>query len=453
MQLFNDDLTETSFIGRYRMIEKLGAGAMGVVFKCHDAELDRDVAVKTIIIPRDVLSQEDEQRLRTFSMEARIAAILSHPNITAIYDIGSHQDTRYFVMEYVEGTSLLDLVRSGEAMGLDDKLRLVSSIARAMNYAHKRKVVHRDIKPANIMISAAGEPKIMDFGIAKLHGGSLIGIDEMNAMFGSPQYMSPEQIRGGDVGPASDIFSLGVTTYEFVTGRRPFSGDSLENILMAVLSADPPPPSVLDPNIPKELDEIVMKAMEKDPERRFGNAGAFSDAVELLINKLERTSEANRQKAMANKQVIHWLKSQYLLFSDFEDEEIVEIFKLAGRESYKAGDVIFKEGTAGNRMFVIVEGAVQIIKGAPSGDESVEMVTLRPGGCFGEMAIIDGSPRSATAMAAEDVALISINEAVLRIKNPELCVKLYKNLASIIADNLRKTSEMVYRKTAKKAGG
>jgi len=443
---FNDDLTENQVIGRYRVVGRLGAGAMGIVYKCHDADLDRFVAVKTITMARAGLLPEDEQRLRTFYMEARIAAKLSHPNICAIYDIGFSSDTRYFVMEYVEGTTLQELIKKGSDTPLNEKITILSTIARAMNYAHKRKVVHRDIKPANIMISSYNEPKIMDFGIAKLQGGALIGLDEVSAVFGSPQYMSPEQIEGKEAHAASDIFSLGVLSYEFLTGKKPFNGNTVEDILMSVLTAVPPPPATLNQALPKELDDIVMKALSKDAAARHASAGDFSDEMEILLNGLEKAPEEIRLKAQANKSVINWLKSEYMLFSDFSDEEIVEIFKLASREVYKVGEVIFQEGTAGNRMFIIVEGKVQIIKGNPTGNDSIEMVTLKPGSCFGEMAIIDSSPRSATAIAVENVSLVSISEAVLRINNPELCLKLYRNLASIVAENLRKASERLYRK-------
>lgn len=456
-------------LGRYLVLEKLGSGAMGVVYKAFDEKLERHVAIKTFSLAgmkhasvapssnaetRDLPSKQKTVRLETasdpvkeessvsgatlelFLEEAKIAAKLTHPNICGIYDIGSVEDVNFFVMEYVEGDTLETLIASGADIPLPDRLSILSKLARAIHYAHVSGVVHRDIKPANIIIRHDGEPKIMDFGIAKLHTGKLIGRSNVSGIFGTPLYMSPEQIRGDEVDGRSDIFSLGVVAYRFITGHQPFDGKTLEEIFKNILNRRPAPPSSIAEDIPADLDRILLNAMEKDREKRYRLGNELSDALQLSLNDIEHGAEVVSETTAENKDIIRSLKRKYIFFADFHDEEIVAIFSMARKERFKAGETIFKEGVLGNKFYIAISGRISVFKSQKAG-ESMEIRTLKEGDCFGEMAIIDNSPRSATAQAMTDVSVLAINDAVLRTNYPQLSIKLYRNLAGIVSEKLR----------------
>jgi len=429
-------------LGRYKITKEIGRGSMGVVYLAHDSAIDRVVAVKTIKTSDPNMHMSQKETVEVFLKEAKIAGRLTHRNITSIYDIGEDRGTNFFVMEYVEGENLEDLIVQRKTIPLVEKLRIISDIARTLHYAHMRAVIHRDIKPANIMILKNKEPKIMDFGVARFLAGPVADKIEQGRIFGTPHYMSPEQISGGVVDRRSDIFSLGVLAYEFISHIKPFDGESLQKVLLAIVNSTPTPLTFHDRSLPKELDEIMLHALKKKKEERFSYANQFADALELLVSKMESSSSRYYGKPIAYEKlkVINSLKRNYLFFSDFEEEEIMEIFKLSAKEGFKPGEVIFEEGSRGNKMFIIIEGRVRIVSRNKAGVD-IEISVLSDGDCFGEMAILDNSHRSATAVALEETVVVSINEIVLRVTRPELCLKLYKNIASIVAEKLRRADQ------------
>jgi len=434
-------------LGRYEIVGELGRGAMGVVYKGHDTIIDRPVAVKTISGADPGSPLSSEETIGVFFKEAKIAGKLSHPNITAIYDIGKDRDANFFVMEYVEGDTMENRIERRAPLPLTEKLRIIATTARTLHYAHMRGVVHRDIKPSNIMILSNNEPKIMDFGVAKLKSGEWMTNIEEGRIFGTPHYMSPEQVKGEELDHRTDIFSLGVMAYEFLVNQKPFDGKTLKDVLRAVVTAEPAPLGFYDPRLPGELNEIVFHALEKNRDTRFSFTSQLADALELLIEKITN-ADGGRYRGLITqekKNIARSLKRNYLFFSDFEEREIVEIFKLSSRERFEPGHMIFEEGTLGNKMFVIIEGAVKIATRDEKGGEVVISV-LGEGDCFGEMAIIDNSSRSASAIAVSPTVVVAISEIALRVTNPQLCIKLYKNLAGIIAEKLRKTDRRLREK-------
>ncbi|HSR36675.1 MAG TPA: serine/threonine-protein kinase, partial [Desulfurivibrionaceae bacterium] len=232
-------------IGRYRIIRLLGQGAMGTVFLAKDAMIQRQVAVKTLRLDRLHTKEQRRRAADCFLQEARIVGNLNHSHITAIYDMGVQEGVPYLVMEYVDGENLKEIIRSGQAFSLKEKLTLIAMVARALHYAHQRGVLHRDIKPANIMILHKNRsPKITDFGIARVMDPRSLGIAgpqaEEELVPGTPLYMSPEQVEGGQLDPRSDLFSLGVLTYEWLAGRKPFTGETINGQLDAILTTTPP---------------------------------------------------------------------------------------------------------------------------------------------------------------------------------------------------------------------
>jgi serine/threonine protein kinase/Tfp pilus assembly protein PilF len=263
---------------------------MGAVYLAHDAQLDRPVALK---IPRFGLNPapKDEER---FLREARAAAMLSHPNLCPVYDAGHIEGVPYLVMAYVEGKPLSELLRDDPQRPIQDAVRLVGQLALAMHEAHERGVIHRDLKPANVMIDSRGQPVIMDFGLAR-RGPETgdIRLTESGVILGTPAYMSPEQVNG-DVtatGPVSDVYSLGVILYELLTGRLPFTG-ALGELLVEIVSRQPPPPSQFRPEIDGELEVICLKALAKEPALRFGSMLEFANALERFSQGTPQSSSA-----------------------------------------------------------------------------------------------------------------------------------------------------------------
>jgi serine/threonine protein kinase/tetratricopeptide (TPR) repeat protein len=261
-------------IGKYQIVGKIGQGAMGEVFKAHDPLLNRLVAVKTI---SGSPGAESDARKR-FLREAQSAARLNHPNIITVFDLGEEQGRVYMAMELLEGTDLREMINSQSVADIGHKLGLMEQVCDGLAFAHARQVIHRDLKPGNLHVQPSGQVKIMDFGLARL------GASEMTAtgtVMGTPNYMSPEQVRGEKADARSDTFSLGAVFYELLTARKAFDADSIHAVLFQVLDRDPEPLRSVAPEVPEILVEIVQRALEKDPARRFQDAAQMREALRI----------------------------------------------------------------------------------------------------------------------------------------------------------------------------
>lgn len=259
----------THQLGRYEIVAELGRGAMGAVFRARDPKIDRTVAIKTISVPASSKHDAEHYRQRFFR-EAQAAGRMSHPGIVTIYDIGEDETTHtpFIVMECVEGNSLDRLVATASTGRLprDMALKLLRQIAEALDYAHRQSIVHRDIKPANVMVTTEGQPKIADFGIAKL---AMADTTLPGHVVGTPAYMSPEQLNGKAVDGRSDLFSLGVIAYWLLTGVKPFDGETLTEICVQVITKDPLPPSEITTGLNIDFDYVLSRALAKDPAMRY----------------------------------------------------------------------------------------------------------------------------------------------------------------------------------------
>ncbi|MDQ5821871.1 MAG: Stk1 family PASTA domain-containing Ser/Thr kinase [Actinomycetota bacterium] len=260
-----DTLINTLFDGRYRIIRKLGTGGMANVYLAEDQELGRRVAIK-ILNDRHA---GDEQFVERFRREAKNAAGLSHPNIVSIYDRGEAEGTYYIAMEYLDGRSLKELIVARGPAPIPLAIDYARQILAAVRFAHRNGVVHRDIKPHNIMVGDEGRLKVTDFGIARAGTSQMT---EVGSIIGTAQYLSPEQAKGAPVDQTSDLYSLGIVLYELLTGTVPFNGDTPVEIAMKHLSTVPPEPSTLRPEVPEDLDAIVVRSLGKSPEERYGSA-------------------------------------------------------------------------------------------------------------------------------------------------------------------------------------
>ena len=250
-------------IGRYQIEKELGKGAMGLVYKATDPNIGRAVALKTMRL--DVHGIEQEEMLRRFKNEARSAGVLNHPNIVTIYDAGEDQGLFYIAMEYIEGHTLAEVLQQHRVLPVDQVISITRNICAGLDFAHTKGIIHRDIKPANIMITPEGAAKIMDFGIAKVSGS----LTSTGQVLGTPNYMSPEQVKGRQLDGRSDLFSLGVMLYEMLTGEKPFMGQGVTTIIYKIVNENPIPPRDLDLTIHPGLSAVVTRTLSKDPYERY----------------------------------------------------------------------------------------------------------------------------------------------------------------------------------------
>lgn len=263
---------------RYELESRVGSGGMAVVYLAKDLILDRYVAVKVL---NDSLSN-DENFVDRFRREARAAASLSHPNVVNIYDVGEDNSTHYIVMEYVDGKTLKERIKVEGALPVAEAVQIGEQIADALDHAHENGIVHRDIKSHNIMIGARGRVKVADFGIARATSAQTI--THTGSVMGSVHYFSPEQARGGYIGEKSDIYSLGVVLYEMITGELPFSGDSPIAVALKHLQDEPQEPVDRRPGLPQSVDNIIRRAMAKDPLHRYNSARELQKDLSTALN-------------------------------------------------------------------------------------------------------------------------------------------------------------------------
>ena len=290
-------------IGKYKISGILGKGAMGIVYKALDPDINREVAVKTVRF--DLVSEdesENEEIMERFMREAQSAGKLTHPNIITIFDVGREESLTYIVMQFIQGQSLQRLIASGEKLPTTEVVQLYEQICSALDYAHSFGIVHRDVKPGNILLNKEGKPFIVDFGVARVDTSTLT---QSGTAVGTPSYMSPEQVMGKKVDNRSDIFSLGCILFELLTGRRPFEAESITTVIYKIINEEPPHLSEVKKGLPVGFGHIINKALAKDPKDRYQSCKELAADLHDLDQLSEKTIAITmaKEKPVAVKKV------------------------------------------------------------------------------------------------------------------------------------------------------
>ncbi len=416
-------------IGKYDVIDVLGRGAMGVVYRGHDPYVDRPVAIK-LANSMDGESTEGVAR-RLFINEARSAGRLDHPNVLKVYEAGEDAEQPYMVMEYIAGgDTLRNYCKRDVLLPIAAVMRIVRQAADALDYAHKQGVLHRDIKPANIMLTKDGVAKIGDFGIARR-----IGADQTQIVgwFGSPLYMSPEQARDQDITQQSDLFSLGSVFYEMLAGTPPFAAKGLTGLIQKVVHEDPQPLTELRNDVPEQLWRIVRKMLEKDIAKRYKHGAEIVHDLDQILNDSRTVS-----LVLSDDEKIARM-GQLAFFSEFNKNELKEICKVSVWQRIDVGTAIFSEGERDRAFFVIVDGAVSI---AING---VRIRDLETGECFGEMEYLANGGRSATVSANRESTVLKVDRDFKEWASLPCQLRMSKTFQNVLIERLRNTTKELAR--------
>jgi len=378
-------------IGKYSIQKLLGKGATASVYLGSDAFAGRDVAIKVLDgMPSD--PEEARRQLKFFQNEASLAGKLRHPHIVRIFDAGvdtkDGKELPYLVMELVEGTSLQPHCDPRQLLPVARTAQIAYKCCKALEYANTAGVVHRDIKPANIMLQSDFDIKVSDFGAAQLARSETTQV----AGVGSPAYMSPEQIRGGEeIDFRSDMFSLGGVMYHMLTGARAFSGNNAYQLMDEILGKEPPPPSAVTPGVSPALDAIVLRALGKSRAERFESWNEFASALEPMLAEDDSTmsslSDVEEFSAMR----------RLAFFADFSDTELWEAVRKCRCRKFAAGADLIREGVEDDHIYVLAAGMLKVTQ------RGKLLNAVSPGECVGEMiyARRKSAPRSATVTAME----------------------------------------------------
>ncbi|MGD8251346.1 MAG: serine/threonine-protein kinase [Desulfobacterales bacterium] len=413
---FINGLVNAKSLGRYKILKKIGQGGSGVVYLARDSFIQRLVAVK--------ISQSGSKisRKRMF-LEAQSAGRLNHPNILAIYDTGLYNKFCYIIMEYIEGGTLKALCKARQQLPPARCAEIIFNVCSAIDYAHKQGVIHRDIKPSNIMIDSSGTPKIMDFGIAQMTERT-----SEKGLWGTPSYMSPEQLREETVVAQSDIFSLGCVLYELLTGVRAFGGDNDFSVIYKITREEPKPVRQIRPEIPEIFDGILRKAMAKRPGDRYQTGIAFAYDLKVALRGLRQTPLDRKIDDVVD------LVRTVPFFNEFSREQIKSLGLTGNVIRMRKGKIIVEEGDIDDTFFIILSGKVKIHK------DRKKIAVVGSGECFGEMAYIAGQSRSASATAYTDCILMKISATLLDKAPESIQLLFFKNFARTLSQRLERSS-------------
>jgi serine/threonine protein kinase len=409
-------------LGKYTLTKKLGQGATSTVYLGFDPFAKREVAIK--VLKQEILNDPKMGKLyqRQLDNEASLAGKLSHPHIVAIYDAMIGDDASHIVMEYVSGGTLEKYAEPNNLLPIDRVVEYMFKCCRALNYAQFNGVIHRDIKPANMLLTDDGDIKISDMGAALL-----LDIEQTQVSnIGSPGYMSPEQLRSEVLTHQTDIYSLGVVMYRLLTGHAPYQAQNLASLCQQILHTTPPTLRSLRPDIPPQLERVVLGAMHKDKKERYQNWKDFGSDLAALGRFEQSDLEVNQTKRFTTLR-------EMSLFKDFTDIELWEILRVGEWQKQPLQTVLMREDEMGDVFYIIIEGSVSVTKNGRL------LNVIRSDDCFGEMAYISGRivARSATVTAGTEVTVLKISPAQLAKLSDHCQLHFNQAFLRVMADRLR----------------
>jgi serine/threonine protein kinase len=415
------DLGLSLQVGKYDVQKMLGKGATGTVYLARDTFSGNEVALKTIE-PEVFRDPEFGTALRSqFLNEASLAGKLKHPHIVSILDAVVGEDSGYIAMELVTGGDLTAYTKPEKLLPVADVLQIGFKVCGALDYAFKEGIVHRDIKPANLMLAKGSDVKIADFGAAYLRKSHAV----QTALMGSPYYMSPEQIAGAELTLHSDMYSLGAVLYELLTGQRPLRAENLQALLRKITELEPLPPSAVRPDLPRELDPVILRALRKKPEARYPTWAEFAQALSKIVSLvLPANAIPDTEKYMTLKRVD--------MLSDLADAEIWELVNAGKWSRVDKGRTILRENDKGRSFFFLAEGEVKVTKGGRL------LNVINHSECFGEMAYIWGGevPRHATVESMTKLLLAEFEPEKLHAMSGGAQLQLTRALVRNLVDRL-----------------
>jgi serine/threonine protein kinase len=414
-------------IGKYPVIRALGHGATSRVYLAEDPFNAQQVAIK--LVRTDALAGDELRRQvqSAFLTEAALAGKMQHPHIAAIHDAVNESDRSYIVMEYVGGGTLERHCSFDTLLPLDRVVELVFMACLALDYAQRQGVIHCDVKPANLLLTPEGQLKITDFGTAQYAEATHTYLSGV----GSPLYMSPEQVQDKRLNHQTDIYSLGVVMYQLLTGKAPFQGSSRESLMYQIVTLEPPDPTLHRPDLPPEVERIVLRALAKNREDRYAEWRDFAADLEGLFGKLslpdEDPSQAERFSVLR----------QLPLFQGFGDVEIWETLRIGQWRGEPAGTVVIREGEICGGFFIIAAGKVTVSRGGEP------LNTLGAGQFFGDVLYFDGNvaPRSTTVTAAAPVVLLEIRGESLRRASAACQVQFNQALLRMLVRRVERSAQ------------
>jgi len=392
-----------SKIGKFRIVEEIGKGSMGTVYRAYDPYMQRNVAIK-VTDPKSLADEKIRRRLvELFFTEAKIYGMLDHRNILPVYDAGQDGDLYYLVMEFIENSrTLFPYCRPDNLLPISKAVQLLYQCCKGLQYAHSRKVIHLDIKPGNIMLTPDDTVRLADFGLAKILYPDTDYL-HLEHLLGTPTHISPERLRREPVNHQADIYSLGVVLFGLLTGHRPFLSKNLHDLIEQILKSEPPLLRMYRPNVPDILEPIVKKALSKDLKSRYQSAAEMAADLNAIHKKLVHavvTTDMDMREKLERLKKVRF-------FKDFFEIELSEVINSGEWLDYAAGQVIISEGDLDDSFYVIVDGEVSVMVGGNF------ITALRAGDSFGEMAYIAKRPRTASIEAGEDVTVLKISNELL----------------------------------------
>lgn len=422
--------TPPANIGKYRIERELGRGASGIVFLGLDGFRGRKVAIKQT--HAHLLKQPDQadRYRKLLRNEAALSGRLRHPNIVRLLDADEEAFPPYLVLEYVDGQALSDFATPDTLLPVPQVLDIAFKCCNALEYACREGLVHRDIKPANLMLARDGDVKLTDFGAAlSLRSDAT----QLSGLVGSPSYMSPEQVREQDLTHHSDMFSLAVVVYELLTGRRPFDGDTDFATLYKISNETPTRPSLLRASLPAHVDDVLLRALAKQPADRFATWDDFAQALLAAHQSLPRQrSQDTEAERFARLRALPF-------FADFHDVALWELMRLGNWRRLEAGTVLMRENTPGDSFCILIEGQVAVSR------QGWSLSTLGPGVTLGEMTYLrpENKMRTASAVAETEVLVLKVRNPALREASEDLQSRFDKAFIKLLVGRLIATNEQL----------